>query len=782
MIKHVLSLLGVFFALGQNPLLAADNTFNLVFAIKMDSAQSVRSVYSYAASGHPYVTQVQLPFPLTLKRNAYWIERTYPVEVFRNPSLKAKFEQRLGGRLFAAKVKVNAPYTPESVYQEIGRELARPEVLFIQRNVTVGIPDNNKIEQISVSSIKKPARSAEIDGPSDPLYQAGYNLRMIQADLAQRLTLGSRLPIVALVDTGTDLSHEDLEGNGFINTDEIPGNGIDDDQNGVIDDYDKGFSVTDGKIDNNGVDVQGHGTATASIIGARVNGIGLVGVAPECRILPIRFLNQYGYGNFEDGLIAIGLAIETIVAKSSSRPFRGWINNSWAGFYTDKFALASKILFDLAYENGIGISCAAGNLFMNNDQERLLPATIDSPSNIAVGASDAQDNLTAYGHIGPETVHHAAPGDDIFIALPPIASYTEKYGKGSGTSLAAPHDAGAAILISGIFPDATVDEIVARIVLNSDQTPAFYKAFIIPGRLNVFKALDEDFVPPSNISWASPLTVYHNQADFAWENSADDFNYPRGALAKAVRLEIYTANQEKAVTKLISIEKKGFQKTRLRNLKENTRYFPVLYSIDNVGNTSRPLALASFLTPASQVIFEEDFEKKAWQRVPENSINLWYHTTERFSPLSSANGTKAYRFGRAGSPHYLTRNASEAGEGHILSPPINLLGFGGLELEMDWFLAGDFVFDFLYVIARAELEDAVLASTRNTPDSSFFPAWRSLSGMAIPELPYNTFRLDIFFTTNRNRINNQTEGAYVDNIKIRASRPLVVFPDPTMEE
>lgn len=779
MIIRICSLMCGLFLLSQSVVLAADNTLGIIFALKQDNAQNVRLVYAHTSNNQPYVSQVQLPFPLTLSGNAYQIERIYPVEVFRNPSLKAKFEQRLGGQLFAVKVKVKAPYAPENIYQEIGRELTRPEVLFVQKSTAASIPNNDKIEPLTISTAKKQAHYSPAGTISDPLYEESYNIRMVQADLAHQKTIGNRLPIVAVLGTGTDLRIKDLDGNGFINKDEIPANGIDDDQNGVVDDYDKGFSVTYGEIDNNGVDVQGHDTAVASIIGARINGVGMVGIAPECRILPIRFLNQFGYGNFEDGLIAIGLAIETITTKSLSSPFKGWINNSWIGFYTDKFALATKILFDLAYENGIGISCASGNFFLNNDIERMLPASINSPSNIAVGASNDQDDLTTFGHIGPETVHHAAPGDGIIVALPSSTSQ-EKYAKGSGTSFAAPHDAGAAILLSGVFPDATVDEIVARLILNSDQTPDFYKAFIIPGRLNIYKALDKDYIPPSDISWASPLTVYHNQVDFAWQNTSDDFNNPRGELAKAIRLEIYTANQEKVVNKLISIEKEGFQKTLLRNLKGNTRYFPVIYSIDNVGNISRPLALASFLTPVSQIIFEENFENKTWQKVPESSNNLWHLTTERFSPLSGKNGSKAYRFGRTGSPHYLTRNAAETGEGHILSHPIDIRGWGGMELDIDWFLAGDFVFDLLYVLARTELEDLVLDYTRSTPDGSFFPAWRHLSGIAIPELHQNTFRLDIFFTTNRNRINNQTEGAYVDNIKIRASRPVIVFPDPTI--
>ena len=783
MILRTCSLMCVLFLFGQSAVvLAADNSFGVIFALKANSAQRVRQFYSQSVNGQMTIDRVQLPFNITLKQREYQIDKIYPIEIFRNPTLKAKFEERLGGRLYGAKVRVNAPFLQTSAYQQIAGELTRPEILFATQNAQVSVPENDFQKALSTSVVSKKSAglSNSVIAVTDPLYHEGYNIQLVQADAVWSKILGNRLPITAVIDTGTELTQEDLQGNGFVNQDEIPSNGLDDDHNGIVDDYDKGYSVLEGKIDNNGVDVNGHGTAVASVIGARLNGIGLVGVAPECRILPIRFLNPWGYGFFEDGLVSIGLAIEVISAKSASAPMKGWINNSWLGFYNAEFAATTKILFDLAHENGIGISSAAGNFSLNNDQEKIIPASVPAPNHIAVGASDINDRIPFFSHIGPSSVHLSAPGDYIPIALPSLPFYKEKYTRGSGTSFAAPHVTGAAILISGVYPEATIDEIVARIIHSADRKPSFYKAFIIPGRLNIQNAAREDPIPPADIAWASPLTAYHNQVTFAWQNSADDFTDPNGQSASAIRLELYTADQQLAASKLIAVDRRGFQKENFTDLQENTRYFPVIHNIDHVGNTSSSLSLDSFITPSSMVVLEENFDKnkQIWQKIPDNDRNLWHLTNQRFSESSDSNSTKAFRFGRPGFADYLTKDVVQTAEGHLLSPVISRQKLGGLEIEMDWFLTGDFSFDFLHLMARTELDGVVLSSTRQTDNRNGLRSWQKVTAV-IPDLHTDTFRIDLHFTTSGSRSSNETEGAYVDNIKMRASRPVIIFPDPT---
>lgn len=786
MIARMGSLLCGLFLLGQVAL-ATDDNFSLVFALKPDSAQNVRSVQAYTVNGQSHVNNVQLPFPLTLRQSAYQVEKIYPLEVFRHAVLKAKFEEHLGGRLYAAKVKVNAPYRSYSVYQQIAVELDRSEVLFATPSARVSIPESDMLvvpvgtsvdNRVAASS--HPASAASSMVIIDPLYEKGYNIQMIRADFAWEKTLGTRLPLLAIVDTGTYLKHEELDGNGFVNTDEIPHNGLDDDQNGLVDDYNTGYAVVGGEVSSEGDDVQGHGTAVSSIACAKLNGVGLVGVAPECRIVPVRFLDKWGGGTYEDSIVALGLAIEIIATKSQSTPFKGWINNSWGGGYIEKFAGVFKILFDLAYENGIGISCAAGNNGNNNDEARFLPASVPSRSNLSIAAIDKDGRISYFSNVGPATVHNGAPGTGIYFAKPPFTtSKSEYYGIGNGTSFSSPLYGGGAILISGVFPEASVDEIVGRLILSSKRTKPLFKAFIISGQLDLYNALKEDLIPPSDISWASPLTVYHNQASFAWQNGSDDFNNPRGQLTSAVYLELYTTDQTLVQAKLVSVDQEGFQKIDLANLHENTRYFPVIYSLDQVGNTSRRLVLSSFVTPPSQILFEEDFEKNSWQRVTNNRVNLWHLTTERFSKHSQENATRAYRFGRPGVANYETENVVQNEQGHIVSSPINIQGFGGLELEMDWFMAGDFVFDFLHGIVRTNLEGFTFASTKNTFNDNYISAWQKLK-ISLPELQFLSFRLDFFFTTGSYRLANETEGAYIDNIKIRGSRPVVIFPDPTI--
>ena len=132
---------------------------------------------------------------------------------------------------------------------------------------------------------------AEIDStPNDPYYGQQWNLDTINAPEAWEITQGSEDIVVAVLDTGIDFNHQDLDDNIWYNEDEIAGNGIDDDGNGYVDDW-RGWDFND--HDNNPTDDHGHGTMVAGIIAAEANnGIGITGIAPNVKIMALDIFNS----------------------------------------------------------------------------------------------------------------------------------------------------------------------------------------------------------------------------------------------------------------------------------------------------------------------------------------------------------------------------------------------------------------------------------------------------------------------------------------------------------
>jgi subtilisin family serine protease len=166
--------------------------------------------------------------------------------------------------------------------------------------------------------------------PNDPLFGQQWSLYNsgqpagradsdIDAPEAWAATPGATV-LVAVVDTGVDLDHEDLESAIYVNPGEIPGNGIDDDGNGMVDDVHGWDFVND---DNDPDDDYGHGTHVSGLIAAPGNnGVGMAGVCWSARILPLKFLNQVGSGSVSDAVLAIQYAVR-MRAKV--------INCSWGG-------------------------------------------------------------------------------------------------------------------------------------------------------------------------------------------------------------------------------------------------------------------------------------------------------------------------------------------------------------------------------------------------------------------------------------------------------------------
>jgi subtilisin family serine protease len=263
--------------------------------------------------------------------------------------------------------------------------------------------------------------------PNDPAWPKLWGLSStnardydIDAPEAWEMTQGSSDVIVAVVDTGTDIQHPDLVDRIFTNAKEIPNNRIDDDFNGFVDDvygwdfYFKDNTVYDGYADDHGTHVSGTLAATAN------NAEGIVGVAPNVRILPLKFLGPDGRGPTSAAIQAIQYA-RAMGAKV--------INASWG---SDGY---SKPLEDAIAACNCVFVAAAGNGGRNLGFQPHFPAALNLPNLISVAATEETNLLASYSNWG-EAVDVAAPGSSIYSAMP-------SFSRGAGAFIGASYPYGS---------------------------------------------------------------------------------------------------------------------------------------------------------------------------------------------------------------------------------------------------------------------------------------------------------------------------------------------------
>lgn len=263
-------------------------------------------------------------------------------------------------------------------------------------------------------------RIAEVT-PDDNFYPAQQdNLRLIELPSAWEITTGDDT-LVAVVDTGIDLDHPDLEAKVWSNLGEIPGNSTDDDGNGFVDDI-QGWDFV--QNDNLPQDDQGHGSHVSGIAAAHSdNQIGIAGVSWGARIMALKALDQNGYGDWMDISQAIVYAAD----------HGAQVINLSIGSEDSSFSVEEAINY--ARSSGCLVVAAAGN----GGGDVLFPARL--PTVLAVAATDDQDLPWSISNRGPE-VDLAAPGVDIFST-----NSTGSYVVLSGTSMSTAHVSGLAALV-----------------------------------------------------------------------------------------------------------------------------------------------------------------------------------------------------------------------------------------------------------------------------------------------------------------------------------------------
>jgi len=330
-------------------------------------------------------------------------------------------------------------------------------------------------QAISASSVDDP-RFDELWGLKNTGQSGGVVDADIDADEAWELSIGSRQVLVGVIDTGVDYTHPDLAANMWQNPNEIPENGIDDDSNGYVDDvhgWDFAYN------DNDPMDVHGHGTHVAGTIGAvGNNGLGVVGVSQLCTIVPIKFLNDSGSGITSNAIECVEYAVSVGVDIT---------NNSWGG---GGFNAGLRDVIAAAGATGQLFVAAAGNSSVNADLSPHYPSNYDVDEIISVAATDRNDLLSSYSNYGANTVDLAAPGSAILSTLP-----NASYGSKNGTSMAAPHVAGAAALLKAYSPGATMSDLKQALMNSVDHIPSLNNRVLSDGRLNLRAALN-DVLPP----------------------------------------------------------------------------------------------------------------------------------------------------------------------------------------------------------------------------------------------------------------------------------------------
>lgn len=370
------------------------------------------------------------------------------------------------------------------------------------------------------------------DGTLGRRYKNGIDINILPA---WNLTKGDRRVVVAVIDTGIDYSHQDLQSNMWTNSRELFGIPlVDDDSNGYVDDiygYDFSQDDADPRDDND------HGTHCAGVIGAvHQNGVGIRGVMKNVSIMAVKFLDKDGQGDLGKAVKAINYAINNGANV---------LSNSWGGL---PFSTALESVIKSAYEKNVIFVAAAGNSHSNNDLAPVYPANYAYPNVLSVGSLSPDESLSSFSNFGRTSVDIVAPG----LAINSTTLH-DQYKVLSGTSMSTPHVAGAIGLLMA-YSDFTLkaDDIRERVLLTSVPVESIRRIINSFGRLDVANLLKN---------------VRPERTDFNWQKikleKPFESNHPYGMNETLYRRISYPgAKYIRAVIKSYSIED-GFDQLRV---------------------------------------------------------------------------------------------------------------------------------------------------------------------------------------------------------------------------
>jgi subtilisin family serine protease len=360
---------------------------------------------------------------------------------------------------------------------------------------------NKGVQSIDVNRISQASKA-----PNDPLHgdPSNWAFQKISAEDAWETGTGTATTIVAILDSGVDYNHPDLAANMWKNPNEVAGNNIDDDRNGVIDDI-FGFNALANT--GNPMDDFGHGTVVAGLVGAvGDNNIGMAGVNWAVKLMAVKVMDANGNVSIANEIRGITyvmkqkMAGQNIVAANCSFGRFGFSQQE------------SDALTQLA-ATGITIVAAAGNLGNDNDVRPVYPANYGIDGLIAVAASDQNDDLTSFSDFGVNTVDLAAPGVGILSTRAAQSNgFYQPYSANSGsnptnytvtfngftineafvdgTSCSAAFVSGAAGLLRSLKPAASIVQVKNAILDGVDRSSGLAGRVLSGGRLNLSNSVN----------------------------------------------------------------------------------------------------------------------------------------------------------------------------------------------------------------------------------------------------------------------------------------------------
>ena len=425
------------------------------------------------------------------------------------------------GSTAAAQVLASSPYAQSVEYLGLGIYSVHLK------------PGTSPITAVAYYSTRPYAVTASVDNyvsiqrtPDDPNYPSQWDMPKIGAPTAWDVTTGTRKFVVGVVDSGIDYNHQDLFMNIWINNAEIPtsirntlvdadGDGVitfwdlnhssnagkvaDNNANGVIDpsdilrptsqggwldgvDQDSNGYVDDllgwdfANSDNDPMDDNNHGTHVAGTIGAiGNNGVGVAGINWSISLMPLKFLSASGSGLVSRAVMAIDYAVNKGVKLT---------NHSWGGA---NYSVSLAAAIGRARDAGHIIVAAAGNSGQNLDSSPQYPASYSTSYNnvVTVASVNSSDQLASSSNYGVNTVTLAAPGVSILSTV-----RNNGYSYFSGTSMAAPHVAGAIALYWASHPTLSYTQVIEKLKASVDLVPGLADKVMTGGRLNVGKMFD----------------------------------------------------------------------------------------------------------------------------------------------------------------------------------------------------------------------------------------------------------------------------------------------------
>ncbi len=286
--------------------------------------------------------------------------------------------------------------------------------------------------------------------------------------------------IVAVVDTGVDYKHEDLKDVMWINENEIPGNRIDDDGNGYVDDI-HGINTLkrrdDGSAMGNPMASHSHGTHVAGTIGAKQNNnVGIAGIASNVKIIAIRAVPDSSDETDADVVESFLYA-----AKHGAK----LINCSFGKSHNEGGMIVNETIDHIGQTYGTLVLAAAGNDYGRNiDKNKAYPASFESDYLLVVASTTKGGRMSWFSNIGPKSVDLAAQGSDVYSTVK-----NNRYANMSGTSMATPTTTGVAAEVLSNFPE--LSPLQLKKVLMESVTPvkSFQNKMVSPGRVDLFNSL-----------------------------------------------------------------------------------------------------------------------------------------------------------------------------------------------------------------------------------------------------------------------------------------------------